>query len=128
MYGPSDLAADNRAFLIDSGLPLPPEAAHSEGERPSAYGMAFTRDKNMLKLICPISYVHKDIPPLMLQHGARDVVVPLQHSALLAEKIERICGPGRVSLVVHDKLGHSEKGFCSADNFLTMLAFFKRHL
>ncbi len=128
MYGPSDLAADNRAFLVENGL-LPASAREdSAAEGSPSYGAAFTRDKNMLKLISPISYVHKDIPPLMLQHGARDVAVPLQHSTLLAEKIERTCGPGRVSLVVHENLGHSEKGFCSADNFLTMLDFFSKHL
>ncbi len=127
MYGPSDLAADNRAFLAESGLPLPPQRDVSDNA-PSSYDIAFTRDKNMLRLISPISYVHKNIPPVMLQQGAKDLVVPLQQSTLLAEKIRRICGPDRVTLRVHEKLGHSERGFCSAENFLTILRFFKERL
>ncbi len=126
MYGPSDLSADIKALLAESGLPAPPLSDNPE--KPSSYDIAFTRDKNMLKLISPINYVHKNIPPVMLQQGAKDVVVPLQQSTLLAEKITRICGPDRVQLCVHENLGHSEKGFCSPDNFLTILKFFDKHL
>jgi acetyl esterase/lipase len=124
-YGPSDLAADNKAFLSENGLVRPEEG----GRAPVApLGGAFTTDQNMLKLISPISYVHKDIPPMMLQQGAKDVVVPLQQSTLLAEKITRVCGPDRVRLVVHENLGHSDKGFCSAEVFTDMLNFYEDYL
>jgi acetyl esterase/lipase len=125
-YGPSDLAADTKTLLIENGL----IKADEETSRASAISLdkTFTADKNMLRLISPISYVHKGIPPIMLQQGARDMVVPLQQSTLLAEKITKICGADRVRLVVHEKLGHSDRGFCSPEVFSDMLSFYEDYL
>ena len=125
-YGPSDLAADTKTMLVESGL----IKADEEISRASAIPLdkTFTADKNMLKLISPISYVHRNIPPMMLQQGARDMVVPVQQSTLLAEKITRVCGFDRVRLIVHENLGHSDKGFCSAEIFSDMLGFYEDYL
>lgn len=124
MYGPTDLGADTSAWLAESGVPgLPP----SPGGR-SIYDTAFTKDKNMLKLISPISYVHKGIPPTMIQQGRLDPVVPFQHSTSLAEKIEKICGKDRVELHLYEDRTHSDEKFMTYDNCLEVVRFFDRHL
>ncbi len=131
MYGPSILDADRDAFLKESGVPAmsfgapPPK----EGSAPAS-GMAgaFTADMNMLHLISPIQYVHKDIPPTMIQQGEMDPIVPKQNSTLLAEKIRRICGPDRVDLRLYPERTHSDGAFMGTENCMEVLPFFDKYL
>ena len=131
MYGPSILDADRDAFLKESGVPAmsfgapPPK----EGFAPAS-GMAgaFTADMNMLHLISPIQYVHKDIPPTMIQQGEMDPIVPKQNSTLLAEKIRRICGPDRVDLRLYPERTHSDGAFMGTENCMEVLPFFDKYL
>ena len=131
MYGPSILDADRDAFLKESGVPAmsfgapPPK----EGSAPAS-GMAgaFTADMNMLHLISPIQYVHKDIPPTMIQQGEKDPIVPKQNSTLLAEKIRRICGPDRVDLRLYPERTHSDGAFMGTENCMEVLPFFDKYL
>ncbi len=131
MYGPSILDADRDAFLKESGVPAmsfgapPPK----EGSAPAS-GMAgaFTADMNMLHLISPIQYVHKDIPPTMIQQGEKDPIVPKQNSTILAEKIRRICGPDRVDLRLYPERTHSDGAFMGTENCMEVLPFFDKYL
>jgi acetyl esterase/lipase len=124
MYGPTDLAADTNTWLAESGVPgLPP---NPEGR--SIYDTAFTKDHTMLKLISPISYVHKGIPPVMILQGTLDPVVPFQHSTALAEKIEKICGKDRAELHLYEDRSHSDPKFMTKENCLEVLRFFDRYL
>ena len=132
MYGPSILDADRDAFLKESGVPAmnlgapPPK---SEGAAPAS-GMAgaFTADINMLHLISPIQYVHKDIPPTMIQQGEKDPIVPKQNSTLLAEKIRKVCGPDRVDLRLYPERTHSDGAFMGTENCMEVLPFFDKYL
>ena len=123
MYGPSILAADNAEFLRESGVP-----SLSFGGGGSSIYSAFTEDKQMLELISPISYVHKNVPPTMIQQGERDPIVPMQHSTLLAEKIEQVCGKDRVDLRLYPERTHSDGAFMTAENCAEVLVFFDRYL
>ena len=131
MYGPSILDADRDAFLKESGVPAmnlgapPPK----EGGAPAS-GMAgaFTADMNMLHLISPIQYVHKDIPPTMIQQGMKDPIVPMQNSTLLAEKIEKVCGKDRVDLRLYPERTHSDGAFMGTENCMEVLPFFDKYL
>lgn len=127
LYGPSILDADNAAFLQESGVP-PLSLGPREPDAPSSMDVAFTPDDNMKKLISPIQYVHKAIPPTMILQGCKDPVVPMQHSTLLAEKIARICGADRVDLRLYPERTHSDAAFLSADNCEVLVGFFDRHL
>ena len=100
-----------------------------EPEPPTMEELAFGgANKNLLKLISPISLVHKDIPPTMIQQGAEDSVVHYYNSTLLAERIEQVCGPERVHLVLYPDRNHSDKGFMTKENCLEVLAFFDKYL
>ena len=123
MYGPSILAADNAAFLQESGVP-----SLSFGGGGSSIYSAFTEDKQMLELISPISYVHRNIPPTMIQQGGSDPIVPKQHSTLLAEKIERVCGKERVELHLYPERTHSDGAFMTSENCAEVLVFFDKYL
>jgi len=123
MYGPSMLDADTDELLRQSGVP----PLFGPGEGPSMTA-PFSRDANMLRLISPISYVHREIPPVLIQHGALDPIVPVQHSTELAEKIERVCGRGRVDLRIYPERTHSDGAFMTRENCAEAVEFFDRYL
>ena len=131
MYGPSILDADRDAFLKESGVPAMNfgDPAPKEGSAPaSGMGAAFTSDLNMLRLISPIQYVHKDIPPTMIQQGEKDPIVPKQNSTILAEKIRKVCGPDRVDLRLYPERTHSDGAFMGTENCMEVLPFFDKYL
>lgn len=49
-----------------------------------------TRTKNFAALYSPLSYIHPQIPPLLIIHGAQDKVVPPQQSSLLIAKLNEM--------------------------------------
>ena len=130
MYGPAVLWADADKWYSETKVHrmktlTPP----GEPEPPTMEELAFGgANKNLLKLISPISLVHKDIPPTMIQQGAEDSVVHYYNSTLLAERIEQVCGPERVHLVLYPDRNHSDKGFMTKENCLEVLAFFDKYL
>lgn len=123
MYGPSILAADNAEFLKENGMP-----ARQAPLGPSVFDTSFTTDKRMLELISPITYVHRNIPPTMIQQGGSDPIVPKQHSTILAEKIEKMCGKDRVELHLYPERTHSDGAFMTSENCAEVLVFFDKYL
>lgn len=129
MYGPSMLDADEAALREEAGVPAMSFAQPTEGEKaPSIFDTAFTHDPRMLRLISPISYVHRRIPPTLIQQGMRDPIVPMQHSTRLAERIEQVCGKARVELRLYPERTHSDGAFMTKENCLEVLAFLDRYL
>ena len=124
MYGPSDLAADEAAWYRDSQVKRFPSLFGG-----NMYLTAFgTDNKNLLKLISPISFVTPDIPPVMIQQGHEDGIVPYQHSEILTEKITEVCGPDRVECHVYEGRNHSDPAFLTQESVRQVLDFFDRRL
>ena len=130
MYGPTILDADRDAFLRETGVPSMNFGAPTEADSGPSPSMAaaFTSDLNMLRLISPIQYVHKDIPPTMIQQGEKDPIVPMQNSTLLAAKIEKVCGKDRVDLRLYPERTHSDGAFMGTENCMEVLPFFDKYL
>ena len=124
MYGPSDLSADAAAWYRASGVKRFP---HTGGER--EYEPMFgTDNKNLLRLISPISFVTADIPPVMIQQGRDDGIVPYQHSQILAERIAEVCGPDRVEYHLYEGRNHSDPAFLTEESVRQVVDFFDRRL
>ena len=131
MYGPVVLDADRDAFLKETGVPpihLGGEQLDDDKGMDKAVIAAFTADKNMLHLISPTQYVHKSIPPTLIQHGVKDAIVPVQNSTILADKIKKVCGTERVDLRIYPERTHSDKDFMGTENCMEVLPFFDRYL
>lgn len=124
MYGPADLAFDHTIWFRESGVKRFPYPGKDPGYEP-LFG---TSNPDLLKLISPISLVHKNIPPTMIQQGTDDGIVAYQHSTALAEKITRVCGADRVLLKLYPGRNHSDKAFLTKENCLEVLAFFDKYL
>ncbi len=127
MYAPSVLYGDDMAWFRESGISsrTVPMAEGEENLYETVFG---TKNVEMLKLLSPINLVHENIPPVLLQHGKRDSVVPCQHSVLLAERIEGICGPGRMELRLYPDRDHGDRQFIGEENCREVLTFFDRYL
>lgn len=124
LYGPSDLSADQRNWYRASKVKRFPYPGKDPGYEP----MFGTNNVDLLKLISPISFVTKDIPPTMIMHGFLDGIVAYQHSEILAEKISRTCGDDRVDYRLYPDRNHSDKKFLTEQSNLEIVAFFDQAL
>lgn len=60
--------------------------------------------RSYLRLTSPITHVSKDDPPILLFHGDKDKLVPLQQSQVLANKLREVGVPHKLVVVVGE--GH----------------------
>ncbi len=128
MYGPAVLDGDKNAWLAESGIIRAGFMGLAAEESPVDRMMDYiSTDHDMLALVSPIAYVHKDIPPVLILQGAIDPVVPKQHSTLLAERIDAVCGPGRVDLRLYPERSHSDYAFMNDSTARTAVEFLDRY-
>jgi acetyl esterase/lipase len=71
-------------------------------------------------LLNPLTYITKDFPPVLIQVGKDDAIVPCSESFRLAETVEARCGRGAVRLEAHEGWNH-----CALNHILTP-EFFSR--
>lgn len=76
----------------------------------------------------PVSYITKDSPPLYLQHGRQDQVVPFIQSQRFAEKYILAVGQEKVYFQAIDDAGHSDPRFESVETCQNICDFLKRVL
>lgn len=78
-----------------------------------------------LSVLCePLGYVTPSMPPVLILHGQQDAVVPVQHSRLMAERINQVCGDGRAKLLLYSERNHSDCEFLCAESSRVAAAFF----
>ncbi len=121
MYGIADFTADEDAWCRDSGLERRTYAP--EGVKSIYDYVLGTDNKSLQGLLSPVNMVHGDIPPVFLQHGRDDCLVPYQHSETLLEKIEKVCGPGRCELRLYPGRGHADPEFEKSENSMELMEF-----
>ncbi len=74
----------------------------------------------------PITYATKDDAPVLIVHGDKDTLVPLDQSEILVAGLKK--AGVEVELVVVKGGGHGGPGFASAENQAKIAAFFDKHL
>lgn len=60
----------------------------------------------LVALANPCRYVHRGVPPFLIQHGANDPVVPVQQSQALADTIKAVAGEDKVDFKIYQGHGH----------------------
>jgi acetyl esterase/lipase len=76
----------------------------------------------------PETYINRNLPPFLIQHGSIDATVPVQQSMELAQKIKTMCGEEYVMLDVFEGFGHADCRFESPLNVTRVLDFLDQHL
>ncbi|MBR3396760.1 MAG: alpha/beta hydrolase [Lachnospiraceae bacterium] len=124
LFGPAVLDDFADTFFRESGVP---RVQFADGM--DMIALAFGQDKNLLKLISPVSYISASIPPTLILQGKMDGIVAYQNSTLLYERIVEVCGEGKAELLLYEDRVHEDPAFyengalCKA-----VIPFFDRYL
>ena len=125
-FGPTDfLKMDEQ--IEENGFGL---ANHGESDSPeSRYLGAKISDVPLrVELANPMTYVHEHMPPILIQHGRLDDLVPLQQSMIFVEKLEKYVSPDRFEFDIIEGAGHADPLFETEENMERVFSFLDRHL
>jgi len=83
---------------------------------------------NLLRFINPIDNVHPNIPPVFIQHGKLDSVVPYQQAFELRDRIISVAGPGMAELDFLEDAPHVGPEFSSKESVDKIFSFLDRYM
>ena len=126
LFGPTDfLKMDEQ--LGESGLG--PGDHGDAGSPESRYlGAKITDVPDRARRANPMTYIHKDMPPILIQHGRRDHLVPFQQSVAFADAIRRFVGADRVEFDILEDADHGDPLFETEENLDRVFSFLDKHL
>jgi dipeptidyl aminopeptidase/acylaminoacyl peptidase len=125
-FGPTDfLKMDEQ--LVESGFG---PSHHDEADSPESkyLGARLSDVPLQVELANPMTYVHKHMPPLLIQHGRLDTMVPVQQSIMFVEKLEKYVGNDRYEFDILEGAGHGDPLFETDTNMERVFSFLDRHL
>lgn len=114
--GPAENFLKMDEEFIKSGLGT---ADHSLADSPESklLGAKITEIPERVRFASPLTYITASIPPLLIQHGELDPIVPVQQSIHFAAELARIAGPEKVILeVLPGVYHHGDPSFETAEN------------
>jgi acetyl esterase/lipase len=103
---------------------------HSVPDSPESelIGRNLTDAPELVKTANPETYITKDDPPFLIQHGLADPLVPYPQSVSLAEKLEKVTGKEKVILELIPGSGHGGPAFSTAENLNKVFVYLDRNL
>jgi acetyl esterase/lipase len=125
-FGPIDFLTMDEQLLengygpAEHGLPDSPESRY--------LGSRLADVPLKVALANPMTYIHKDMPPLLIQHGRLDALVPVQQSIKFAEKLAQIVPVNRFEFDIIEGAGHGTEAFDTPQNMARVFAFLDKHL
>lgn len=110
--------------LEASGL-LKKDPDHSADDSPESLfvGESIAKNGVMVQKANPETYIHKDVCPMLIQHGRIDCVVPYQQSRDFADKVKAMCGHDRVIYEIIEEANHGDPKFSTEENLKKVYAF-----
>jgi acetyl esterase/lipase len=126
MFGPTDfLKMDEQ--LVQNGLG---PCDHHETQSPESryLGAPIAQIPEKVAWANPMTFVHKDMPPLLIQHGRVDHLVPVQQSIIFVEKIKEVATADKVEFDILEGADHADRLFETEENMNRIFAFLDRHL
>ncbi|MCL1796689.1 MAG: alpha/beta hydrolase [Clostridia bacterium] len=127
-FGPTDFSKI-RAHFDESGYP---HAASADSEEPAdielLFGVPAISVPNLLRFVNPIDSVHPGVPPILVQHGRYDPLIPYQQSVRLVEKINALAGDGHAELDLSETFLHADPGYAGQRSIDTIWGFLDEYL
>jgi acetyl esterase/lipase len=125
-FGPIDFLKMDEQF-IQSGMGLPD---HSQAESPESQyiGAKITDVPKKVQMANPMNYIYADMPPILIQHGRQDELVPVQQSMIFVEKLKELVSKGRFEFDILENAGHDDPAFSTEKNLGRVFQFIDRHL
>jgi acetyl esterase/lipase len=118
-YGPYDFGAMDAQFRASrTGRPIhgAPDSAESR-----FLGGAVETAHDLVAAANPATYLSASAPPLLLQAGTRDPIVPVEQTENFARAARTILGPGKVTVRLLEGAGHGGPEFESDENLMFVL-------
>lgn len=81
-----------------------------------------------VELANPMTYIHEHMPPILIQHGNLDTMVPVQQSIIFVEKLEKHVSPERFEFDIIEGAGHGDPLFETQENMNRVFSFLDKHL
>jgi dipeptidyl aminopeptidase/acylaminoacyl peptidase len=125
-FGPTDfLKMDDQ--LAESSLgPCDHNAADSPESR--YMGARITEIPEKVQLANPMTYIHENMPPILIQHGRKDHLVPVQQSIIFVQKLEKAVSPDRFEFNVLENADHADPLFETEENMNKVFMFLDKHI
>jgi acetyl esterase/lipase len=125
-FGPTDFLTMD-AQLEENGFG---PGDHAEIDSPeSKYLGAKIGDVPLkVELANPMTYIHEQMPPILIQHGRLDDLVPLQQSMMFVDKLEKYVSPDRFEFDIIEGAGHADPLFETDENMDRVFSFLDKHL
>ncbi len=81
-----------------------------------------------VELANPMTYIHKHMPPILIQHGRLDTMVPVQQSIMFVEKLEKYASHDRFEFDIIEGAGHGDPLFETQENMNRVFSFLDKYL
>lgn len=125
-FGPTDFLKMDEE-LCESGYG---PVNHGQADSPeSMYLGAKLSDVPLrVELANPMTYVHTNMPPILIQHGRLDSLVPVQQSVIFADKLTKYVSRDRFEFDIIEGAGHGDPLFETEENMVRVFSFLDKHL
>jgi acetyl esterase/lipase len=125
-FGPTDFLKMDEQLEENGFGPADHNAAFSPESRYLGGKLADVPVK--VEIANPMTYIHKHMPPLLIQHGRLDTVVPVQQSLMFADKLEKYVSPECFEVDILEGAGHSDALFITDENLERVFSFLDKNL
>lgn len=116
-----------RAAIEDTGLPLP-GVTGLESAQKYLYGVSGEALSPILEMLDLSAVMADRVPPVLIQHGTADELVPPENSLALREALLKRLPEEQVPLVLVEGAKHGVADFEHADNLDLVFGFLDQHL
>ena len=125
-FGPTDfLKMDDQ--LADNGFG---PGHHDEVDSPESkyLGDKISKVPLLVELANPMTYIHEKMPPILIQHGRLDTLVPVQQSMIFVEKLRTYVSKDLFEFDILEGAGHGDPLFETEENMERVFTFLDKHL
>ena len=127
-FGPSDFLKI-QAHFDESGYPRASVDSPDEmNGHDMLLGAKLTKLSNMVRFMNPIDNVHPNIPPVLIQHGRYDPIIPYQQSFELYERIRDIAGADKAIFDLSEEFLHADPGYAGKESVDRIFGFIDSYL
>ncbi len=126
LFGPTDFLRMDDQFT-ESGRG---QAIHCLPDSPESryLGAPISEVPVLVRRASPMTYIHPDMPPILIQHGRQDRLVPVEQSILFAEALARKVSPDRFAFDILETADHGDPQFETEANMRRVFDFLDEHL
>jgi acetyl esterase/lipase len=125
-FGPTDFLRMDEQLAASGVGPCD----HGQADSPESrfLGAKITEVPDQVRRASPITYIHRDMPPILIQHGRMDPLVPVQQSIAFAAALAEQVGHDRFEFDILEDAVHGDPLFEAPENVDRVFRFIDRHL